>query len=158
MRFVFSIFLLTLALPAFSDAYKCKGPNGQVVFTERPCENGFSHSSSARSYAADSDNAIRAQAEVQRQKEWLRQRDADLRGGSPVQPVHAAAPAYDLDAINACLMKVTATSNLSPGAEARRKVYCYPAGVGLVEECKSSVVATMRLSTSEETAIKNSCR
>ena len=68
MRLHLSIFLLLLAQPAFSDAYKCKGPNGQVVFTESPCENGFSHSSSARTYASDSDNAIRARADLQRQK------------------------------------------------------------------------------------------
>lgn len=157
MRFHLSILLLVLAQPAFSDAYKCKGPNGQVLFTERPCENG-SQASSAKSYAIDPETVRQSQAELQRQKDWISRREADHRIPSPVSSSHAAAPAYDLDAIHACLMKVTAMPNLSPGTEARRKVNCYPGGVGLIEECKSSVVATMRLSSSEEAAIKNSCR
>jgi hypothetical protein len=157
MRIHLSILLLVLAQPAFSDAYKCKDQNGRVLFTERPCENGHSHAS-VKSYAIDPESVRQSQAELQRQKAWLSRREADQRIPPRASSPYAAAPAYDLDAIHACLMKVTATPNLSPGTEARRKVQCYPAGVGLVEDCKSSVVATMRLSSSEEASIKNICR
>lgn len=157
MRFYCSVLLFALAGPVLADAYKCKSPTGQTIFTERPCENGHVQASSARSYANDADNAIRAKADVQRQKDWLSRRDAERYSVAPVA-VTSSPPPYNRDAIYACLMKITATTGLSPYEEASRKVPCYPSGVGLIEECKSSVVATMRLSTRDEALIKSRCR
>ena len=158
MRFHLSILLLVLSQPVFADAYKCRPSTGQAVITERPCDNGYGYASSAKSDGTDTESYRRAQADLQRQKDWLRQREADQRGSSSVQSVYVAAPSYDRDAIYACLMKVTATLNLRPVEQAHRKVNCYPGGVGLVEDCKSSVHATMLLSSSEEAAIKSTCR
>lgn len=132
MRFHLSILLCVLVQPIFAEGYNFGG--------------------------TDADSYRRAQADLQRQKDWLNRREAEQRRGVPAAAGYAAVPTYDRDSIYACLMKVTATSGLRPGDQAQRKVRCYPGGVGLIEECKSSVVATMHLSSAEEASIKNMCR
>lgn len=157
MRYHLSILLFALAQPVFADAYKCRSTTGQVIITDRPCAAGYSVSSSVRSYSIDAESHRQSQADLKRQKEWLARRAAE-ENRAPAPVGYVSAPSYDRDAIYACLMKITATPGLTPREEASRKVPCYPSGVGLVEECKSSVAATMRLPSNEEAAIKSRCR
>lgn len=69
------LFLLCLAFavhPSFADAYKYKSVNGQVVFTEKPCEVGQTLSRAVKSEFVDSQ---RAQMDLERQRGWLAGRE-----------------------------------------------------------------------------------
>ena len=63
-----------------------------------------------------------------------------------------------LDRINACLMKVTATSGLSATEQARRRVSCYYGTRGLSDECEGRVTATAGLLSSQENQLRSMCR
>lgn len=152
-------FLLALvSQTVFADAYKCRSSSGQSVISERPCDGGYSVTSSARSDNVDSEADRRAQADLQRQREWLSNRESEQN--RPVQSSGVASPVRqnNIPALQACLMKVTATQGLGPVSEARSKVSCYALTVGLIDDCHRSVAATLRLTTAQENSIKSMCR
>lgn len=158
MRFLLSILLFTAFQPALADAYKCKSPTGQVVFTDKPCELGYSQHSSSKSDPSDYESIRRAQSDLQRQKNFVASRDAERSSYVPAAPGIVSVDSNNRDAIYACLMKVTATPRLDSVSQASRKVSCYSGTVGLIDECQSSVTATTGLSTAQENNIKRGCR
>ena len=65
------LFLLLLSSIVSADAYKCKGANGKAVFTATQCDVGETRVSSAKSDGTDAASFNQAQADLQRQKDWL---------------------------------------------------------------------------------------
>jgi hypothetical protein len=162
------LFLVLCFLSAVvnADAYRCKATNGQAVISTSPCTDNQSVTRVISDTNANEEALHRAQADLERQKRWLRSRESEQR---QLAPQHAIAPAsrpvsgdandpVGRDRIHACLMQVTAIFGLSPSQEASRKVSCYRGTSGLRDECEGRVTATMRLSTQEEGYYRAQCK
>lgn len=74
MRELFLILVL-ISTSAFADAYKCKSPSGHVVFTEKPCDPGYTNTRAVSSAGVDDVAVARAQSDLERQKAWLAGRE-----------------------------------------------------------------------------------
>jgi len=95
MRFAL-LLLLAFSTLANADAYKCKGANGKAVITATPCEAGYTSVGAVRSDETSADNYNQAQADLQRQKAWLVERDKVNRHDAAIaqQQADAVARAY----------------------------------------------------------------
>lgn len=60
--------------------------------------------------------------------------------------------------VDKCIMKVGATSMLSPNEEAARKVQCFHGTRSLSEKCERAVGATIRLNQDAERHFRKRCR
>ena len=146
-------------------AFKCKGSNGKVVISSVPCDETSTAVSVQRSDnipAYQQQNAIN---DLERQKQFLRMREREQQstGGyaSSTNPHQGTGNAYDPDTrdrIHACLMKITATTGISPGQAAQRAVNCYSGTRGLADECEGRITATSGLTTQQENGFRAQCR
>jgi len=158
------LILLACSLPvmANADVYRCKSANGQALISTSPCVDSQPPTRVIRDNSPNDAALAQAQADLERQKQWLRSRETEQRHYVVPPPARrVSGDAYDpegRDRIHACLMQVTATFGLSPSQEASRKVGCYRGTVGLADECEGRVAATSRLSTQDETYYKARCR
>lgn len=66
MRYGILMFLLVCALPAHADAFKCRTPNGEVVFSDVACDRGEVITKVKPSESTGDPEA--AQRELERQK------------------------------------------------------------------------------------------
>lgn len=150
--------LLTAAAStnAYSDAVKYRQPNGQILITNQGAGEGAKEISAARDEYIPPSQRQAAQADLERQRAFLQQRERENRP-AVTYTGSTANSGKDVSVIYACLMKVTATFGLTPGEEARRKVRCYSGTVGMNDDCQRSVAATMRLTSNEERAYKSQC-
>lgn len=157
--------LAVLSQPASADAYRCKGKSGLAVISATPCEEGYVTSSVAQSDSIEARQLRQAQADLERQREFVASRERE-RGQAPryvaaeANPHRGTGNVHDpetRDRIHACLMAVTATTGLPPNEEARRKVNCYVGTRQLHEECENRVASTMRLDSSAERHYKAQC-
>lgn len=148
--------------PASADALKCREPNGKIVISNVPCAERATVVSVQRSDTISAEQQRNALNDLQRQRQYLieREREQDRdRAGS--RPAAAAGPADEpdrRDRIHACLMKITATSGLMPYETGRRKVDCYRGTRQLADECESRITATGGLTSPQESALKAQCR
>lgn len=150
---------------ASADAFKCKGSNGKVIISSAPCDETSSAVSVQRSDnipAYQQQNAIN---DLERQKKFLRMREREQQSSvgftSNANPHQGTGNAYDSDTrdrIHSCLMKITATTGISSGEAARRKVNCYSGTRGLADECESRITATSGLTTQQENSYRAQCR
>ena len=150
---------------AIADAFKCKGSNGKVVISSVPCDETSTAVSVQRSDnipAYQQQNAIN---DLERQKQFLRMREREQQstGGyaSSTNPHQGTGNAYDPDTrdrIHACLMKITATTGISPGQAAQRAVNCYSGTRGLADECEGRITATGGLTAQQENSFRAQCR
>lgn len=154
--------LAVLSQPASADAYRCKGKSGLAVISATPCEEGYVTSSVAQSDSIEARQLRQAQADLERQREFVASRE---RGQAPRYLAAETNPqrgnTHDpepRDRIHACLMAVTAATGLPPNEEARRKVNCYVGTRQLHEECENRVASTMRLDSAVERHYKGQCR
>lgn len=158
--------ILCLASAVHADAFRCKAANGQTTISSVPCGDNSSTTRVVIDGGSSPDSIQRAQAELSRQKEWLKSREREQQVSTPKYAVASNArtvsgDAYDpatRDRIHACLMQITATTGLSPSQEASRKVGCYRGTVGLADECEGRITATSRLGSREEEMYKAQCR
>lgn len=162
MRKYLFILFLCLSTLVNADAYRCKGSNGQVLISTTACSDSRSTTRVINDANPDEIALERAQADLERQKQWLRSREGPQRP-TIVAPTarRVSSDVYDTegrDRIHACLMQVTATVGLTPSQEAWRKVNCYRGTVGLSDECEGRVAATSRLSSRDEAIYKAHCR
>jgi hypothetical protein len=162
----FVILAFSLACPpAHADAYRCRNANGTVVISSTPCGDADT-THVVRSSQANPQALERAQNDLERQKQFVAQREQErtaeqARHASVAQARKVSGDAYDPDTrnrIHACLMKVTATLGLSPTAQAQRKVNCYLGTVGLRDECEGRITATGGLTTNQEQHFRQQCR
>lgn len=166
-RFLTIPLLAAALFPAHSiaDAYKCRTSTGGVVISSSPCgetEKAVQVHRSDSIPAYQQQNAIN---DLERQKQFLRMREREQQstGGyaSNANPHQGTGNAYDpetRDRIHACLMKITATTGISSGEAARRKVNCYSGTRGLADECEGRITATGGLSTQQENQYRAQCR
>lgn len=162
----FVILALSLASPlAHADAYRCRNPNGTIVISSTPCGDAET-TQVVRSSQANPLALERAQNDLERQKQFVAQREQEraagqVRHASVAQARRVSGDAYDPDTrhrIHACLMKITATLGLSPTIQAQRKVHCYHGTVGLRDECEGRITATGGLTTNQEQHFRQQCR
>lgn len=90
MRGLFLIAVL-ISAPALADAYKCKSPAGQVVFTEKPCEVGHTSVRAVSSDGIDDAAVARAQLDLERQKAWVSGREKMHQEDAAIYRQRAAA-------------------------------------------------------------------
>jgi hypothetical protein len=165
-RICISLLLICLPFLARADAFRCKGVSGQAIISSIPCSDNYATTRVVNSENPNANSVQRAQADLERQKQWLMIREREQHDAGPR---YVAAPpattvsgdAYDpvtRDRIHACLMGITAIVGLSPSQEAQRKVACYRGTVGLNEECEGRIAATSRLESREEARYKTQCR
>ena len=150
---------------SFADAYKCRTGNGKTVISSTPCDET---ETSVRAQRSDNIPAYQRQDainDLERQKQFLRMREREQQstGGyvSSTNPHQGTGNAYDPDTrdrIHACLMKITATTGISSGEVARRKVNCYSGTRGLADECEGRITATGGLTTQQENNFRAQCR
>lgn len=162
-----TLLALTLASAlAHADAYRCRQANGAVVISSRPCDDDAVTAAVVRSEQPSLQSVGRAQADLERQRQFVAQREQErtaeqVRHASVAQARKVSGDAYDPDTrnrIHACLMKITATMGLSPTAQAQRKVHCYHGTVGLRDECEGRITATGGLTTNQEQHFRQQCR
>lgn len=89
MRYLFWLFLFAAPL-ASADAYKCKGPNGKVVITAAPCDDG-AVVGVAKSDNPDQQSSDQARADLHRQKAWLSDREESQRRDAATSRSQSAA-------------------------------------------------------------------
>lgn len=159
MRTIPLLILFSVPFLAHADAYKCKEVGGRVVFSASPCPDNSVQIKSAQSANISGIQYQRAQSDLERQRAWLRGREAEQRVESRSAPVSVVQDNYgNTEKIHACLMAVTATSGLSPYSAGSRRVSCFAGTKGRVDECESSVAATPLLTITQESSLKARCR
>lgn len=159
MRTISLLILSFISFLAHADAYKCKEAGGRVVFSSSPCSEHSVQVTTAQSLNTSDTQYQRAQSDLERQRAWLRNREAEQKVESRSAPVSVAQNNYgDTEKIHACLMAVTATSGLTPYSAGSRRVSCYVGTKGRVDECESSVAATPLLTIAQESSLKARCR
>lgn len=159
MRAISLPILLFVSFFAHADAYKCKEMGGRVVFSSSPCPENSAQVTTFQSSSTSDIQYQRAQSDLERQRAWLRNREAEQRVESRSAPVAVAQDNYgNTEKIHACLMAVTATSGLSPYNAGSRRVNCFAGTKGRAVECESSVAATPLLTIAQENALKAQCR
>ena len=148
-----------------ADAYKCKGPNGKIAISSSPCDDTSTAVSVQRSDHISAYQQQEALNDLERQRQFLRtrEREEQATGGyvSNANPHQGTGNAYDPDTrdrIHSCLMKITATTGISSGEAARRKVNCYSGTRGLADECEGRITATGGLTTAQENSFRAQCR
>ena len=153
-----SVCLAVATSNAYSDATKYRQANGQIMITNQPTGEGAREISVHRDDYISPSQRQASVDDLQRQKEFLRARERENRVAVSSSGYSGnTSSTTDMTQIYACLQKVTATFGLSPSQEASRKVNCYSGTVGLNDNCQSSVAATMRLSSQDETRYKSYC-
>lgn len=157
--------LTLLPAPALADAYKCRTSSGSIVISSSPCGESEKAVQVQRSDNTPPHQQQSALSDLERQKQFLRMREREQQASfgytSPANPYQGTGNAYDPDTrdrIHACLMKVTATSGISSGEAARRKVTCYSGTRGLADECEGRITATGGLTTQQENQFRAQCR
>lgn len=159
MRTISLLILCFVSFFAHADAFNCKEVGGRVVFSSSPCSDYSTQVTTAQSSNTSDIQYQRAQSDLERQRAWLRNREAEQRVESRSAPVSVTQDNYgNTDKIYACLMAVTATSGLTPYSAGSRRVNCYRGTKGRVGECESSVAATPLLTISQENDLKSQCR
>lgn len=167
-RLAVSTLLIAALFPSisFADAFKCRTGNGRTVISSTPCDETETSIRVQRSDnnipAYQQQNAI---DDLERQKQYLRMREREQQSSvgytSTSSPHQGTGNAYDPDTrdrIHACLMKITATTGISSGEAARRKVNCYSGTRGLGDECEGRITATGGLTTQQENQFRAQCR
>ena len=159
MRAIHLLILFFVSFLAHADAYKCKEAGGRVVFSSSPCPEYSAQVTTAQSANTSDIQYQRAQSDLERQRAWLRNREAEQKVESRSAPVSVVQDNYgNTEKIHACLMAVTATSGLTPYSAGSRRVSCYVGTKGRVDECESSVAATPLLTITQESSLKARCR
>ena len=159
MRAIHLLTLFFVSFLAHADAYKCKEAGGRVVFSSSPCPEYSAQVTTAQSSNTSDTQYQRAQSDLERQRAWLRNREAEQKVESRSAPVSVVQDNYgNTEKIHACLMAVTATSGLTPYSAGSRRVSCYVGTKGRVDECESSVAATPLLTITQESSLKARCR
>jgi len=150
----------TMSFSATADAVKCRQPNGKVVISNMPCDEDAKTVATHRSDYISPQQRQAAAQDVERQKAFVAQSERER--AAPVQYSSSSQQPSNQQEVTgrvyACLMRVSATSNLRPEEEARRKVDCYYGTRGLSNDCERSVGATMSLPSSSEMAYRAQCR
>ena len=154
-----------LPAPSLADAYKCRTSTGSIVVSSSPCgeaEKAVQVQRSDNIPAYQQQNALN---DLERQKQFLRMREREQQSTSGyvsnTNSHQGTGNAYDADTrdrIHSCLMKITATSGISSGETARRKVNCYSGTRGLADECEGRITATGGLTTQQESQFRSQCR
>lgn len=166
-RFVSALLSTTVLFPAPShaDAYKCRTSTGGVVISSSPCAETEKAVQVQRNESIPVYQQQNAINDLERQKQFLRMREREQQaaGGyaSNTNPHQGTGNAYDPDTrdrIHSCLMKITATTGISSGEAARRKVNCYSGTRGLADECEGRITATGGLTTQQENQFRTQCR
>ena len=157
MRAILPIILVTLAAAAQADAYKCKDLTGKVTFTASPCPDDSRQISTAPASKTSQGNDNQAWSDLERQKAWLNNRQAEKNREAQNTPQPIPQYVHNAEKLNACLMAVTATPRLSGAAAAIRRVNCFRGTQGLTGECQASVAATPGLTIHEEANLQSQC-
>ena len=154
-----------LPAPSLADAYKCRTSTGSIVVSSSPCgetEKAVQVQRSDNTPAYQQQNALN---DLERQKQFLRMREREQQSTSGyvsnTNSHQGTGNAYDADTrdrIHSCLMKITATSGISSGETARRKVTCYSGTRGLADECEGRITATGGLTTQQDSQFRAQCR
>ena len=154
-----------LPAPSLADAYKCRTSTGSIVISSLPCgetEKAVQVQRSDNIPAYQQQNALN---DLERQKQFLRMREREQQSTSGyvsnTNSHQGTGNAYDADTrdrIHSCLMKITATSGISSGETARRKVNCYSGTRGLADECEGRITATGGLTTQQDSQFRAQCR
>lgn len=154
-----------LPAPSLAEAYKCRTSTGSIVISSSPCgetEKAVQVQRSDNIPAYQQQNALN---DLERQKQFLRMREREQQSTSGyvsnTNSHQGTGNAYDADTrdrIHSCLMKITATSGISSGETARRKVNCYSGTRGLADECEGRITATGGLTTQQESQFRSQCR
>lgn len=159
MRFPVLAILLISASVAHADAYKCKEPNGKLVFSSVPCSINSAQISTVPNSNTTQAEYDRAQSDLDRQKSWLRKRQVEQGSQPDIQLGVVEIEKYgETDRIHACLMAVTAMSRIAPYDAGQRRVNCYRGTKGRSDECEGRVAATPLLTMNQESALKSQCR
>lgn len=118
-----------LPAPSLADAYKCRTSTGSIVVSSSPCgeaEKAVQVQRSDNIPAYQQQNALN---DLERQKQFLRMREREQQSTSGyvsnTNSHQGTGNAYDADTrdrIHSCLMKITATSGISSGETARRRL------------------------------------
>ena len=157
---IIQLLCCALSFPAAADAVKCRQPNGKVVISNMPCDEDAKTVATHRSDYISPQQRQAAAQDVERQKAFVARSESERV--APVQYSSSSQqPSNQQDVtgrIYACLMRVSATANLRPDEEARRKVGCYESTRGLANDCERSVGATMSLPSSSEAFYRGQCR
>ncbi len=150
---------------AHADAYRCRSSTGQTTISSSPCSENQRITSVIPSYSQDERGLRQAQSDLERQKQWLKQRELSQQPQPlPVPISNSRRPtgdAYDPDGrdrIHACLMSVTARSGLSAIETGQRRVNCYRGTSGLQDECEMRVTGTAGLTSHQEQSLRHRCR
>lgn len=151
--------LIALALVgcqhALANAYKCRMPDGKVLIASTPCDERAKTVSVQQWEQISPSQRQAAIDDLNRQKAFVVRAENSRQVESA--PVSGQAQGGGRD-VTGCLMKVTATSGLSPAQEAHRKVVCYQGTRFMADDCERNVAATMRLSSSSEQHYRAQCR
>jgi len=142
---------------AHADAIKYRQPNGKVMITNQPTDDGSKVVSVHRDDRITYEQQSAAQSDLERQRAYLNAREQQNRTAQPTYSAPPASAGKDMSVIHSCLMKVTGTFGLHPDEQARRKVACYSGTSGLNDDCQRSVAATMTISTNSENFYKRQC-
>lgn len=162
---IFAVALVQLSASAHADAFRCRSNTGQIVYSNLPCGETHKTTNAVSTESIDEMNLKQANSELERQKQWLRQREqAQQIQSTPVQAATVKRPtgdAYDQsgrDRIHTCLMAVTAKIGLSAYEAGQRRVNCYQGTYGLRDECEMRVTGTGGLTSNQENNLRQQCK
>lgn len=155
---------LGLSSTGYADTYRCRATSGQVIISSAPCDDAHRTTTVVPAQTGEEWRQRQAQGDLERQRQWLQQREQEQRRPQGVQYAPERRPTGDAhdpegrDRIHACLMAVTATSGLSAVQAGQRRVNCYHGTYGLRDECEMRVTGTGGLTTSQEQSLRQQCR
>ncbi len=157
--------LLSVSPPTQADAFRCRSSTGQIVISNIPCGDSHKTTSVVSGESPDAASLRTAQSDLERQKQWLRQREEGQQQPYSVtqsptvhRPSGDASDHEGRDRIYACLMAVTAKTGLSAYETGQRRVNCYRGTNGLSEECEGRVTGTSGLTNNQEQNLRQQCR